>query len=71
MASSGIEFDDRGEYELKGLPGCWRLFTIKTYASWAIFPTLWLTANLTGNRSTVYPGGPTWDIYTYGAVNEP
>jgi class 3 adenylate cyclase len=26
MAGSGIEFDDRGERELKGVPGKWRLF---------------------------------------------
>ena len=25
---SGIEFDDRGEYELKGVPGTWRLFAV-------------------------------------------
>jgi class 3 adenylate cyclase len=27
VAGSGIEFDDRGEHELKGVPGTWRLFT--------------------------------------------
>jgi hypothetical protein len=26
VAGSGIEFEDRGERELKGLPGEWRLF---------------------------------------------
>ena len=26
VAGSGIEFDDRGEHELKGVPGTWRLF---------------------------------------------
>jgi class 3 adenylate cyclase len=26
LAGSGIEFDDRGERELKGVPGSWRLF---------------------------------------------
>ena len=26
VAGSGIEFEDRGEYELKGVPGPWRLF---------------------------------------------
>jgi hypothetical protein len=26
MVGAGIEFDDRGEYELKGVPGTWRLF---------------------------------------------
>jgi class 3 adenylate cyclase len=28
VAGSGIEFDDRGEHELKGFPGKWRLFTV-------------------------------------------
>ena len=26
VAGSGIAFDDRGEHELKGVPGRWRLF---------------------------------------------
>jgi class 3 adenylate cyclase len=26
VAGSGIEFEDRGEYELKGVPGTWRLY---------------------------------------------
>jgi class 3 adenylate cyclase len=29
VSGSGIEFDDRGEYELKGVPGCWRLFSVR------------------------------------------
>ena len=29
VAGSGLEFDDRGEHELKGLPGAWRLFAAK------------------------------------------
>jgi class 3 adenylate cyclase len=28
VAGSGFEFDDRGEYELKGVPGTWRLFAV-------------------------------------------
>jgi class 3 adenylate cyclase len=28
MVGSGIEFDDRGEHELKGVPGNWRLFAV-------------------------------------------
>jgi class 3 adenylate cyclase len=28
VAGSGIEFDDRGEHELKGVPGTWRLFAV-------------------------------------------
>ena len=28
VAGSGIDFDDRGEHELKGVPGKWRLFAI-------------------------------------------
>jgi hypothetical protein len=26
VAGSGIDFTDRGEHDLKGLPGSWRLF---------------------------------------------
>jgi class 3 adenylate cyclase len=29
VAGSGIEFEDRGEHELKGVPGNWRLFAVK------------------------------------------
>ena len=28
VAGSGIEFDDFGEHELKGVPGTWRLFAV-------------------------------------------
>jgi class 3 adenylate cyclase len=28
VAGSGIEFEDRGEHELKGVPGAWRLFGV-------------------------------------------
>jgi len=28
VIGSGIEFDDRGEHELKGVPGRWRLFSV-------------------------------------------
>jgi class 3 adenylate cyclase len=28
VAGSGIEFQDRGEHELRGLPGAWRLFAV-------------------------------------------
>jgi class 3 adenylate cyclase len=28
VAGSGIEFDDRGEHELKGVPGTWKLFSV-------------------------------------------
>jgi class 3 adenylate cyclase len=30
VAGSGFEFEDRGEYELKGVPGNWKLFTVAT-----------------------------------------
>jgi class 3 adenylate cyclase len=30
VAGSGIDFEDRGEHELKGVPGTWRLFTVKS-----------------------------------------
>ncbi|HET9323322.1 MAG TPA: adenylate/guanylate cyclase domain-containing protein [Gaiellaceae bacterium] len=29
VAGSGIEFDDRGEQELKGVPGDWRLYAVR------------------------------------------
>jgi hypothetical protein len=29
VAGSGIKFDDRGEHELKGVPGPWRLFAVE------------------------------------------
>jgi len=29
VAGSGIEFQDRGEHHLKGVPGTWRLFAVK------------------------------------------
>jgi class 3 adenylate cyclase len=29
VAGSGIDFDDRGEYDLKGVPGTWRLFVVE------------------------------------------
>ena len=28
VAGSGLEFDDRGEHELKGVPGAWRLYAV-------------------------------------------
>jgi hypothetical protein len=30
VIGSGIEFADRGERELKGVPGAWRLFAVTT-----------------------------------------
>lgn len=30
VIGSGIEFSDRGEHELKGVPGTWRLFAAVT-----------------------------------------
>jgi class 3 adenylate cyclase len=29
VAGSGIDFDDRGEHDLKGVPGRWRLFAAR------------------------------------------
>ena len=29
VAGSGIEFDDRGEHALKGVPGEWRLYSVR------------------------------------------
>jgi class 3 adenylate cyclase len=28
VAGSGLRFDDRGEHELKGVPGPWQLFAV-------------------------------------------
>jgi hypothetical protein len=28
VAGSGIQFDDRGEHALKGVPGTWKLFAV-------------------------------------------
>jgi class 3 adenylate cyclase len=28
VIGSGIAFDDRGEYELKGVPGTWNLYAV-------------------------------------------
>jgi hypothetical protein len=30
LDAMGIEFSDRGEHELKGVPGTWRLFAVET-----------------------------------------
>lgn len=30
LAGSGFSFDERGEHELKGAPGTWRLFAVVT-----------------------------------------
>jgi class 3 adenylate cyclase len=30
VVGSGIEFEDRGEHELKGVPGSWKLFAVQT-----------------------------------------
>jgi class 3 adenylate cyclase len=29
VAGSGIEFDDRGEHQLKGVPGSWNFFAVR------------------------------------------
>jgi class 3 adenylate cyclase len=29
VVGSGIDFEDRGEHELKGVPGAWRLFAVQ------------------------------------------
>ena len=29
VVGSGIEFENRGEYKLKGVPGSWKLFAVK------------------------------------------
>lgn len=30
VAGSGLEFDDRGEHELKGVPGHWQIYAVRT-----------------------------------------
>jgi class 3 adenylate cyclase len=30
VAGSGFEFEDRGEHQLKGVPGIWRLYAVKS-----------------------------------------
>jgi class 3 adenylate cyclase len=30
VVGSGIEFDDRGQHALKGVPGSWRLFSVSS-----------------------------------------
>jgi class 3 adenylate cyclase len=30
VAGSGIGFEDRGEYQLKGVPGSWQLFSVRS-----------------------------------------
>jgi hypothetical protein len=29
VAGSGLEFEDRGEHELKGVPGKWSLYALR------------------------------------------
>jgi class 3 adenylate cyclase len=29
VTGSGIEFEDRGDHQLKGVPGTWRLFCVR------------------------------------------
>jgi class 3 adenylate cyclase len=31
VAESGLLFEDRGEHELKGMPGDWRLYAVTSY----------------------------------------
>jgi class 3 adenylate cyclase len=28
VAGSGIDFEDRGEHELKGVPGSWKIYAV-------------------------------------------
>ena len=30
VAGSGIEFENRGEHQLKGVPGSWQLFSVRS-----------------------------------------
>jgi hypothetical protein len=31
VVGSGLEFEARGEHELKGVPGTWRLFAVRSW----------------------------------------
>jgi class 3 adenylate cyclase len=33
VAGSGLEFADKGEHELKGVPGKWAIYSVRTYES--------------------------------------
>jgi class 3 adenylate cyclase len=33
VAGAGFEFDERGEHQLKGVPGTWNLFAVKNSPS--------------------------------------
>jgi class 3 adenylate cyclase len=35
VAGSGIEFEDRGDHTLKGVPGTWRLYAVSAGSYWA------------------------------------
>ena len=30
VAGSGLEFEDRGEHDLKGVPGSWQLYALRS-----------------------------------------
>jgi len=30
VAGSGLEFDERGEHELKGVPGLWAIYAVRS-----------------------------------------
>jgi hypothetical protein len=30
VAGSGLEFEEKGEYEFKGLPGTWKVYLMKS-----------------------------------------
>jgi class 3 adenylate cyclase len=32
VAGSGIEFEERGEHILKGVPGAWRLYAVRAHS---------------------------------------
>ena len=38
VAGAGVEFDDRGEHELKGVPGSWRLYSVADVAVYGRSP---------------------------------
>ena len=40
VIGSGIEFEERGAHELKGVPGEWRLFAVASPQRWAARSTI-------------------------------
>jgi class 3 adenylate cyclase len=53
VVGSGLGFDDRGEHELKGVPGAWRLYTLADGAADTQAVDAAAAHMTTGDRATV------------------